>query len=562
MPSAATPGRLLGARLFVAACYRRAAMTHLPVVPDQPEQTEWDVIVVGTGMGGATLGFALARKGHKVLFLERGMYLFGDHDRGVGRLTATSDQPDERMKAGWWPKPIRGRTNFGAVEFFGPFGSGTGGSSSVFAAQLERMRPADFEPRRHHARATDSALPERWPITYDELVPYYRAAEKLYEVCGTPDPLAPDPESALREPPEMSARDAFVFDALRDSGLHPYRAHVGARFVPGCIGCGGALCPRSCKSDSGRVCVVPAVTEHGARILTECEVLRIEASATRAERVVCKVKGRELAITGKIVVVAAGAMMTPAILLRSRSSTWENGLANRSDCVGRHLMMHTSDQIAVRPSEKLSAEGPQKAISVNDFYLKNGQKLGTLQSMGVPVDAGVISEYLKQRAQKDPKWYLQMGRLGRKVASTVGAAIFGQSVVMASVVEDLPYRSNRIVLDDAAPNGMRYEYTYPEELKTRNKIFREELQKAVSKHLTTFVLNGENNLNFGHVCGTCRAGDDPTNSVVDRDGRSHDVENLFVADSSFFPSSGGTNPSLTIAANALRIADAIHRQLS
>ncbi|MCU0671281.1 MAG: GMC family oxidoreductase [Myxococcota bacterium] len=534
----------------------------LPIVPERPDDEAWDVVVVGAGMGGGTLGFALAQRGFRVLFLERGLYLFGDHDRGTGSLDSTPEDPDGRMRRGYWPHPIKGRSSFGPVEFFGPFGAGTGGSSSVYAAQLERMRPADFEPRRHHPTATDSTLPEHWPISYDELLPYYRRAETLYDVCGTDDPLQPDPEAPVRPPPPMSERDAFVFDALRASDLNPYRAHVGSRFVPGCVGCGGALCPKSCKADSGRVCVVPAVTSHGARILPSCEVLRIEATASRAERVVCRVQGREISVTGKVIVLAAGALMTPTLLLRSQSSIWPDGLANRSGRVGRNLMMHTSDQLAIRPSKTLPAEGPQKAISLNDFYLRNGRKLGNLQSMGVPVSAGVISEYLKQRAQKDPKWYLQMGRLGRKVASTVGAAIFGQSVVMASIVEDLPYHENRVVLDASSPNGMRFEYTYPAELRERNQLFRDELQKAVSKHLTALTLSGENNLNFGHVCGTCRAGEDPTTSVVDRDGRCHELENLFIADSSYFPSAGGINPSLTIAANALRIADRIASSLA
>lgn len=537
-------------------------MTSLPLAPEFPYDENWDVVVVGTGMGGGTLGFALAERGFKVLFLERGLNLFEGNDRGTGHLDATSEIPSERLKTGHWPHPLTGRTSFGAVEFFGPFGAGTGGSTSIYASQLERMKPMDFEPRRNHPGARDSTLPERWPIAYEDLVPYYRRAEKLYDVHGTEDPLFPDPEAPVASAPRMSERDAFVFEKLQAAGLHPYRAHVGARFVPGCTGCGGALCPRSCKSDSGRVCVVPAIARHGARLLSECEVLRIEASKTVAQRVVCRHQGREISITGRIVVLAAGALMTPTLLLRSRSADWENGLANRFDVVGRNLMMHTSDQFAVRPSKNLPADGPQKAISLNDFYLRSGRKLGNLQSMGVPVSAGVIAEYLRQRAQRDPKWYLQVGRLGRKVAASVGAAVFGQSVIMASVVEDLPYRENRVVLDERTANGMRFEYTYPDELRERNALLRREVQSAMSGHLTAIVLSGDDNLNYGHVCGTCRAGDDPTTSVVDRDGRCHDVENLYVADSSFFPSAGGINPSLTIAANALRIADAIAARLA
>jgi choline dehydrogenase-like flavoprotein len=535
-------------------------MTQPPVLPDRPEDEEWDVVVVGTGMGGGTAGFALAEKGLKVLFIEKGLYLFDDHDRGRGSIDEAPVEPHARMSKGLWPARLSGETTFGPIEFFGPLGCGTGGSSSLYASQLERMRPADFEPRRNHPQATDANLPERWPFSYEEMLPYYRRAEVLYDVCGTEDPLLPDPEAQLRPPPPMSERDALVFDLAQEAGLSPYRAHVGALFKEGCVGCGGALCPRDCKADSGRNGVLPAL-RHGARILPQTEVLHFEGSKDRVERVICRRGEKTLRISARGFVLAAGAYMSPVILLRSRSPHWANGLANGSDQVGRNLMMHASDQIAVRPPKKLPADGPQKAISTNYFYLKNGQKLGNLQSMGVPIGSGVISEFLRQKAEKERSWYLQLGKVGRKVASKVGAALFSQAVLMASIVEDLPYLQNRVTLDDRSPDGRRFDYTYPDELGRRSKLMVSETKKALEKHMVTQVLSNENNLNWGHPCGTCRAGEDPATSVVDAVGRAHEVENLWVADSSFFPSSGGINPSLTIAANALRVAEAAARDL-
>jgi choline dehydrogenase-like flavoprotein len=137
---------------------------------------------------------------------------------------------------------------------------------------------------------------------------------------------------------------------------------------------------------------------------------------------------------------------------------------------------------------------------------------------------------------------------------------FKQAAIWASIIEDLPYYDNRIIPDPQARNGMRFEYRYTEELKTRVLSFRRRLAKALGPH-RIIVLSSENNINYGHVCGTCRFGDNPETSVLDKNNRAHDVSNLYVVDASFFPSSGGTNPSLTIAANALRVAEVIHNQL-
>jgi choline dehydrogenase-like flavoprotein len=134
--------------------------------------------------------------------------------------------------------------------------------------------------------------------------------------------------------------------------------------------------------------------------------------------------------------------------------------------------------------------------------------------------------------------------------------------VFASILEDLPYPENRVVPDPKALNGMRFEYRYPDELRERTRLYRKQLARKLAPNHRILVLTGANNINFGHGCGTCRFGDDPKTSVLDRDNRAHDVANLFVVDASFFPSSGGTNPSLTIAANALRVAEAIERQLA
>ncbi|TPV95058.1 MAG: GMC family oxidoreductase [Myxococcales bacterium FL481] len=534
--------------------------TALPFVPADPCDHEWDVVVIGTGMGGGTIGYELARRGHDVLFLEKGEYLFDPHERSAALVEP--EAVDERLALGRWPHRIAGDVDDLAFKMFPSMGCGTGGSSSLFAAQLERMLPSDFVPAATFGPVrTGSSAPERWPIAYEQLAPYYRRAEAIYEVVGTPDPCNPDPEQALGAPPALSERDEALCQLFAGVGLHPYRAHVGCRYVPECTGCGGVLCPKDCKSDAGRVCVRPAVSDHQAKLLSRAEVTRLEATGSTVHKVHYCRDGVAGWVRAKFVVLAAGAMISPAVLLRSTSDASPDGLANRSGQVGRNLMMHTSDFVALQPPADLSADGPAKALSCNDFYVHGGVKLGTFQSVGMPINRGVIEFFLKSRARRGGRTIPGVGAIVRKVAARIGARLFRSAVVFSSVIEDLPYSHNRILLDPQDPNGMRFAYQFPDELRWRNERMREALRRRLPGNVGMLVLTGERNLNFGHVSGTCRMGDDPETSVVDADQRCHDLDNLYVADASVFPTSGGINPSLTIAALALRVADRISARL-
>ena len=532
--------------------------------PEDPSGKTWDVVVIGTGMGGSTVGHALARRGHEVLFIEKGMFLFGDHDRGDGREPGSPDESAAgRMSRGWWPLQLQGKTSFGEVSFFAPLGCGTGGSTAVYAAQLERFAPCDFTPRANFPDVPDASLPEAWPISYDELAPYYAEAERALGVRGTQDPLHPDNGSALMAPPKLSGRDQDLFDSFLELGLHPYHSHVGCRTVEGCEGCGGALCPRACRTgDAGRSFLLPALQRHGAKILTDCEVTWLEADSSTVSEVRCLQNGNELCIRARIVILAAGAYMSPVLLLRSRSDAWPDGLANTSGLVGRNLMLHASDFIIVRPRQQLSDEGPGKSISLNDFYVQDGVKLGTFQTVGFTIDWRHVLYFLRMQAGKGSKPWMKLARPFYRPIAFVGGRFFSKAKVFATVIEDLPYHDNRIVLDPEASNGRRFEYEYPEELAQRSQLFLEKLKATLGPNHKLISLSDGNNINYGHVCGTCRFDDDPSAGVLDRNNRAHDLENLYVVDASFFPSSGGTNPSLTIAANALRVAEVIHAHLA
>lgn len=522
------------------------------------ERRVWDVVVIGTGMGGATVGYELARRGRSVLFLEKGRHNHqAVEEGGLPPAPRQEEDPDARLKGGWWPFRVQGRTDTEALDFHAPLGCGTGGSSALYAAQLERMRPCDFEPGRYHTRADGAEYPDRWPIAYEELAPHYEEAERLFDVCGTEDPLFPT-GAALAAPPALCDRDQDLVQVFERLGLHPYRAHVGCRYLPDCWDCAGRLCPRACKRDAAWACLVPAL-QRDAALETECEVLRLEAEGRAVKKVLCRQRGRELAVAGRAVIVAAGAFGSPLLLLRSRDARWPNGLANSSGLVGRNLMFHACDFFAVRPSRKLAVDGPNKSIALNDFYVHAGRKLGSFHNMGIPVSYGFVLMYLRGALDRRPRAWHRLARPFLRIPAMVGARYFRDAGIFASVIEDLPYRENRVELAET-PSGFRFHYRYPRELRERVLASRKLLLEAIGRRRMV-RLSPDYNLNYGHLCGTCRFGDDPRESVLDRNNKAHELDNLFVVDSSFFPTSGGINPSLTIAANALRVAGTIDAEL-
>lgn len=534
-------------------------------IPEQPGREKWDVIVIGTGMGGSTIGYELARRGRRVLFLEKGKLLHGEPAGPEAPLSADPEEAaiEVRLRAGRWPKPLEGKTTFGEIAFIAPWGCGSGGSTAIYGAQLERFAPADFEPRAHFPNAPDANLPERWPISHADLIPYYRIAESVFRVRGTEDPLNPDPKASLLPPPPLGERDQRFYDSFRELGLHPYRSHVGFDYSNGCQECLD-LCLRGCKSDAAAVCLMPALSVHGAHILPECEVLELAADHSRVTGVRVRWRDREHTLSASMIVLAAGSLMSPVLLLNSASRDWPDGLANRSGEVGRNLMLHTSDYFAVDPRQWYPETGPSRALALNDFYLDQGEKLGSVQSLGIRgvLNAPFILTYLQSVEHKTPSWWRTLVRPLLPTVARIMPRILRRTSMFVTITEDLPYRDNRVYPDGGSRNGMRFAYRYPRELWKRNVRFRSRLAAALApRHRVTVVTGGRNNINYGHVCGTCRFGDDPRTSVLDATNRAHDVDNLYVVDASFFPSSGGTNPSLTIAANALRVAGIIDERL-
>jgi choline dehydrogenase-like flavoprotein len=537
-------------------------MADLPDIVNQ----QWDVIIVGTGVGGATLGYALAKAGKKVLFCEKGRShldsaaaLRGDYAENhfVRPDVPRAIHRDTLARAGRWCDELEDATLPPARKFIPFIGSGTGGSSALYGMALERFFPSDFTPKRNYPDATETTLPEAWPISYETLAPYYKAAEVLYRVRGSGDPLRIEPEPAhFLQPPPLTAGASELFDFFKARGLHPYRLPAACEYVPGCHCCQGYLCPNKCKNDSGRICLEPALTQYGAQLLGDCEVMRLDASRNKITGALCTLRGQQFTIRAKTVILAAGALETPAILLRSRSDVWPNGLANESGMVGKNLMRHHIDLYLLKPRTRGKQDNRHKELAFNDFYHKDGKKMGSVQSFGRLPPASILVESMEQDIRdSQTSWVAAPFKLLKPFLKPVLNRMVTESMVLATILEDLPYETNKIELapDKAARLSMRYAVNPYDQ--GRIDSFRALMGSILKPYRVKLIKQAENNQRIAHACGTCRFGHNPKQNVLDRNNRAHGLTNLYVVDSSFFPSSGGTNPSLSIAANALRVAE-------
>jgi choline dehydrogenase-like flavoprotein len=527
----------------------------------EAEHMVWDVIVVGTGMGGGMLGYWLARSGRRVLFVEKGRSTLPGVPGTIRSSMPEVAEPlagrsaetyyDALARAGRSTDEIEDISGRFPRRFVPFLGSGTGGSSAIYGMVCERFFVRDFTPRQNFRDPGDSTVPDAWPVTYEQMRPWYAAAEKLLGVRGQPDPLRPEAaEAGLPAAPPFSADNQPLVDYLAGRGLHPYHLPMACDYTDDCATCQGYLCHQPCKNDAARNCLLPAVAEHGAHLLAECRAVRLDADRTRVRHVICEHRSGMLALKAKVVVLAAGALVTPVLLLNSRSGDWPRGLANGSDWVGRNLMRHLVDLIEVWPQPGCKITAQNKEIGLNDFYFWEGQKYGTIQSFGAVPPMEVLTNH--------PGWRPKAQRLMSPALRPIYEGFLSGGLVLASIMEDLPYLDNRVLpcgrpsVDGRQRLRIRYRL-HANETQRRAVLLRQ--LKEVLKPFRKITLRGaKNNANLGHVCGTCRFGSDPKTSVLDPQNRAHEVDNLYVVDTSFFPSSAGLNPSLTVAANALRVA--------
>lgn len=511
----------------------------------------WDVVIVGAGMGGGIAARRLAEGGASVLVVDAGPTLPRDHAQ---MWLDDVEDPATRAEHGFWPGPMIGTIDGREMRSYGSVGTGVGGTSLFYAAMLERPARHEIEPVPGLPHPTGG-----WPIGYDTLAPYYADAEAMLSVCGGKDPLDPDAPAPGPFPPQ-SAGDLATIESLTKAGLHPYRKHVAVRYLPGCEECFGRTCPRACKMDGRSAGIEPALATGRVALLDRCEVTALRGSARRIETVDAIRGGEKLTLRGRIVLLAAGALGSPRLLLASASETWPNGCANRSDLVGRNLMFHLNERFAVWPEHRADFTGFVSAISLRDFYARDGVRYGHVHTMGLEATYGNVLGVMRQEFDRSPLARLKPLRHALRIPAFAAAKLFGNARIWVGLLEDMPELHNRVLLDRTDSRTIRFTYRLTDELQARRRAFRAMIRQGFGRRF--FFLHQEPEINTAHACGTLRFGTQPGTSVLDPTCRAHDIDNLYVTDASFMPTSNGVNPSLTIAANALRVSDVVLAELA
>ena len=497
----------------------------------------YDIVIVGSGAGGGTMARALAGSAARVLVLERG-------------------GPVPREAANWDPdavwKDLRYRTaerwlDAEGKEFIPYTHYGIGGNTKFWGCVLYRLRREDFQAVEH----LDGISPA-WPIDYETLEPYYQRAEQLYHVHGqhgvdpTEPARGPFPYPPIPHAPGM----ATLVEGLVRQGLHPSPLPLGL-LRPGedggcvlCKTCNSFPCQIDAKSDADICGIRPALEHSNVELWTNAHARRLVTDATgrRVEAVEVERQGETLRLGASLVVVSCGAVNSPALLLRSAGDKHPAGLANSSGLVGRRYMAHLATMMEgfhpFRPNDTVF----QKTVAINDFYFRGpdvGYPLGHIQSQGRThgIMAKVVGDTIIPGI---PLWAYN--------------AWVSRGVDWLAMSEDLPREENRVML---TPDGrIRLHYT-PNNVRAHDRLVQETTRILHRLGFWKVITHSFKGKNTTHQCGTLCFGTDPKRSVLDPLCRTHDVDNLFVVDASFFPSSAAVNPGLTIVAQALRVADHI-----
>jgi choline dehydrogenase-like flavoprotein len=493
----------------------------------------FDVIIIGSGAGGGTMAHALAPTGARILILERGDFV-------------PQEEENWNPEAVW--KDLRYQTQERWIDRSGrefrPYTHyNVGGNTKFWGSVLYRLRREDFEEVRHREGVSPA-----WPIDYDTLAPYYERAERLYHVRGelgqdpTEPPRGPYPYAAVPHADGM----AELVDALRAQGLHPAPLPLGL-LRPGedggcvlCNTCNSFACRIHAKSEADVCAVRPALRHDNVTIWTRACATRLvtDPAGKRIAGVEVERDGTATRVDAPLVVVACGAVNSAALLLRSANDAHPRGLANSSGLVGKRYMAHLATMMQGFHPFKRNQTVFQKTVGINDFYLRGpgaDYPLGQIQSQGRT--HGVMAQTVVPWI---PLWAYE--------------AWVARGVDWLVMSEDLPAEENRISVDARGRIHLHYR---PNNLAAHRRLVKETRRILKRLGFWLVVKHSHGARNTTHQCGTLVFGADPRSSVLDPYCRSHDVENLFVVDASFFPSSAAVNPGLTIAAQALRAADHI-----
>jgi choline dehydrogenase-like flavoprotein len=530
-----------------AALHPIGAMTRARFAGDGGSMSEnYDVIIIGTGAGGGTLAHALASSGKKILLLERGDFL----PREMGNWDAETVFVRGRYmsKDTWFDSD--GKAFQPQVHYF------VGGATKLYGAALYRLRPEDFGELRH----VDGISPA-WPLSYDDFEPWYTKAENLYNVHGNAgeDPTegrrsGPYPSPAVSHEPRIQQ----ISDDLEKGGYHPFHAPCGIMLDEAerprstcirCSWCDGYPCLVHAKSDAEVIAVRPVLGRGNVTLLTGAEVKNLETdeSGRTVTGVVVSHDGGHDVYRGDIVAVCAGAANSAKLLLNSASDAHPRGLANGSDQVGRNYMFHNCKAVVALAKERNDTVF-QKTLGINDFYFATKDyeyPAGNIQMIGKSNAEAMRGE--KPRLTKlSPEWSL--------------TDVAKHAVDFWLTTEDLPLPENRVTTDGDGNVHLAYKSTNDAEAARLYEELKRILNHAGMADHHVLGKNFYMDMSIpvagvAHQVGTCRFGTDPATSVLDVNCKAHELDNLYVVDTSFFPSIGAVNPALTAMANALRVGE-------
>jgi choline dehydrogenase-like flavoprotein len=508
----------------------------------------YDVIIIGTGAGGGTLAHKLAPSGKKILLLERGGYLPREPENWSSREVFRKERYlDDEL---WLDKD--GAPYKPHQQYF------VGGNTKFYGAILFRLRERDFQEVRHYG-----GISPAWPISYQDLEPYYAEAERVYLVHSQAgeDPTEP-PRSGPFPHPAVShePRIQQLSDDFERTGHHPFHLPVGIDLNESdpeagrCVRCDrfdGFPCLTDGKADAHVCCVRPALNHKNVKLLTHARVQRLETdpSGSSVSRVIVERRGAQEVFSADIVVVSCGATNSAALLLKSASDQHPRGLANSSDVVGRHYMAHINSGV-IAISQTPNTTKFQKTLGINDYYWgaqDSALPLGHIQ---------MLAKSDKEILRGGAPWFAPGLALDY---------IAKHAIDFWMTTEDLPHPSNRVTVDQSGQ--IRVAKTY-HNLEPHKRLLGKlkALMGPLGCHETAIpswsILDQRIPLaGNAHQCGTVRFGSDPASSALDVNCRAHDLDNLYVVDTSFFPSSSAVNPALTAMANALRVGDHLLERL-
>ncbi|KQV64391.1 GMC family oxidoreductase [Rhizobium sp. Root1220] len=489
-----------------------------------------DIVIVGSGVGGSTVAAGLAATGAEILILEAGDFI---QDRPENRdQRAIFQRGHFRPKETWYEPSGQG---FNPGNYYN-----VGGNSKFYGAVLSRYRKEDFGEIRHLEGVSPA-----WPFPYDVLEPWYGKAESLFHVRGAlgEDPTEPAHSSAYDypavpdEPPIANVRARLKAKGLYPSSL-PLGIDIDRWLAKAKTPWDAHPNSRDGKMDAETAALLPALEHSNVSIETNARVLRLETGdGGRIEKVIYTKDGATMAAKPKIVILSAGAVQSSVILLRSANDRFRNGLANSSDQVGRNFMNHNASAvIGVSPTFHNNSIY-QKTFAFNDFYLSDGAggpPLGNVQLLG-----RLSAKILKGSLPLAPEWLLDL--------------VTGHSIDFYAMSEDVPNPESRVTVDGDRIVLQWHRTNWAAHLALVSKL--KDVLKSIGFPIV--LTRPFDKRTPSHQCGTIRIGNDPASAPLDIFCRSYDHQNLFVVDASFLPTSAAVNPALTVAGQALRVADHI-----